>query len=211
MRKYDLYDLIPDADYEYTHNGIWLGDFPIMHTAETSVMHDYVDVVTKNGGDILEIGFGMGISADHIQSKDITSHTIIERNKKHYNKALEWAESRPNVQVFLGDWFDVLPPISKKYDGIFHDTFHDNNEEMFIQMCTPNANKNCILSQFYFGVNNNLRGNSNVKTVNLSEDGKKYFNNDIYQIVYTTFINGFWSANGVDTVNYSTAIYVPEK
>ena len=38
----------------------------------------YAEVICKNGGDILEIGFGMGISATHIQSYDINSHTSIE-------------------------------------------------------------------------------------------------------------------------------------
>lgn len=36
-------------------------------------------IVTKNGGDILEVAFGLGISADFIrQHTNIKSHTIIE-------------------------------------------------------------------------------------------------------------------------------------
>lgn len=34
----------------------------------------------EGGGDILEIGFGMGISAGHIQANSITSHTIVENH-----------------------------------------------------------------------------------------------------------------------------------
>ena len=34
----------------------------------------------ENGGDILEIGFGGGVTADMIQNYNIKTHTIIERD-----------------------------------------------------------------------------------------------------------------------------------
>ena len=49
----------------------------VMHVAETDVMKEFAKVVTQNGGDILEIGFGMAISANEIQTYNIQSHTII--------------------------------------------------------------------------------------------------------------------------------------
>ena len=52
-----------------------------MDRSETSLMKRYSEIVTKNGGDILECGFGMGISADFIYNSNISSYTCIEINE----------------------------------------------------------------------------------------------------------------------------------
>ena len=199
---------IKDSIYEYTDNAIWYGDIPVMHSAETKLMQDYAALITRNGGDILEVGFGMGISADAIVSQGVKSYTVIEKNIHHYNKALAWAEDKSNVTVFLGDWIDVIPTITAKFDGIFHDTFEDDNYEKFLDICKPIANKNCLLSMFYFGINNNLRGNSNYITVEHSEDAKIYMQIQLLpdKIIYTTLINDKWSANSIDPVNHFSAV-----
>jgi len=93
----------------------------VMHDWEDLMMKKHAEVVCQNGGDILEIGFGMGISADYIQSYDITSHTIIENDKKIYEKLLEWSKDKPNVKTIFGDWITSLP--EQKFDGIFRDTW----------------------------------------------------------------------------------------
>ena len=54
--------------------------YEVMMDWETSLMKEHAKVVTENGGDILEIGFGMGICANFIQQSNIKSHTIIEKN-----------------------------------------------------------------------------------------------------------------------------------
>ena len=52
----------------------------VMMNWEDEIMSASAAYVTENGGDILEIGFGMGISAGYIQSHSISSHTIIENH-----------------------------------------------------------------------------------------------------------------------------------
>ena len=42
---------------------------------EDGLMKKHADYVCSNGGDILEIGFGMGISANYIQQNNPASHT----------------------------------------------------------------------------------------------------------------------------------------
>ena len=54
------------------------------------------EVTCRNGGHILECGFGMGISADYIQQQNVKSHTIIELNDEIYKNAAEWAKDKPN-------------------------------------------------------------------------------------------------------------------
>ena len=50
----------------------------IMMSWEHPVMQRSAEFVCENGGDILEIGFGMGIASDYIQSYSPNSHIIIE-------------------------------------------------------------------------------------------------------------------------------------
>lgn len=105
----------------FSKNSIMKDNHIVMHDWEDLMMKKHAEVVCQNGGDILEIGFGMGISADYIQSHDITSHTIIENDKKIYEKLLEWSKDKPNVKTIFGDWITSLP--EQKFDGIFRDTW----------------------------------------------------------------------------------------
>ena len=88
------------------------------------------DYVCENGGDILEIGFGMGISAGYIQANNINSHTIIENHPQIIEKLKLWAADKPNVIIIEGDWYNVKDSLST-YDGLFYDTFGDDNVDEF--------------------------------------------------------------------------------
>ncbi len=63
----------------------------VMMDWETPIMISMAEEVCRFGGDILEVGFGMGISANEIQKNKIKSHTIIEINSGIYNIAKEWS------------------------------------------------------------------------------------------------------------------------
>ena len=68
-------ELVFDNEY------IVLKDDPnrfVMMSWENDLMKHHAKLVTQNGGDILEIGFGMGISAQFIQDFGCASHTIVE-------------------------------------------------------------------------------------------------------------------------------------
>ena len=62
-------------------------EFQVMMSWEDSIMKASADYVCEGGGDILEIGFGMGISAGYIQANSITSHTIVENHPQMIVKA----------------------------------------------------------------------------------------------------------------------------
>ena len=104
--------------------------FEVMMDWEDNIMKASADYICENGGDILEIGFGMGISAGYIQANDINSHTIIENHPQVIEKAKVWAEGKSNVTIIEGDWYDVKDSLST-YDGIFYDTFGDDNVDNF--------------------------------------------------------------------------------
>jgi len=111
----------------YTDEGI---TFEVMMNWEDSIMKASADYVCENGGDILEIGFGMGISAGYIQANNINSHTIIENHPQIIEKLKLWAADKPNVIIIEGDWYNIKDSLST-YDGLFYDTFGDNDVDKF--------------------------------------------------------------------------------
>ncbi|HEY9713119.1 MAG TPA: hypothetical protein V6C72_06595, partial [Chroococcales cyanobacterium] len=78
---------------------------PVMEDWEVPYMKKLADIATANGGKVLEVGFGMGISAGFIQSNDIVSHTIIEGNHDVAVRAREFCKTaRRQTSVLEGLW-----------------------------------------------------------------------------------------------------------
>ena len=105
-------------------------EIPVMMDWEDSLMSASAAYVTEGGGDILEIGFGMGISAGYMHSHSIDSHTIVENHPDIITKAVEWASNKSNVTIISQSWYDVKDSLGK-FDGGFYDTFGDENYKDF--------------------------------------------------------------------------------
>jgi type IV protein arginine methyltransferase len=116
-----------DSKICYLEDGI---ELQVMMDWEDSIMSASAAYVCQNGGDILEIGFGMGISAGYIQSHSITSHIIVENHPDIIPKAQAWAQGKSNVTIVTGSWYDVKNDLST-YDGLFYDTWGDDNIDQF--------------------------------------------------------------------------------
>jgi hypothetical protein len=101
----------------------------VMMDWESPIMEKTAEYICQDKGDVLEIGFGMGICADYIQAQGVNSHTIIEIHPQILEKLNTWASGKSNVTVIEGDWSSLS--ISDKYDGIFLDTFGDDNIDSF--------------------------------------------------------------------------------
>lgn len=191
-----------DEELVFTEDSIYIKDTidqktAVMHVGEKELMHKLADIVTINGGDILEIGFGMHLSADRVQSNpNVKSHTIIEIHKDIYINALEWAKDKPNVEIILGDWIDIIPTLNKKFNGVLHDTHLDFNMDKFLEIIKPNLNIGCIVGFFEYrildhridGIRYSLSDEEHKKLP--YKDGVGFINNE-YELKYTTF-------NGVD-------------
>ena len=105
-------------------------EIPVMMDWEDSLMSASAAYITQNGGDILEIGFGMGISAGYMHSHSIDSHTIVENHPDIIPKAIEWASNKSNVTIISQSWYDVKDSLGT-FDGVFYDTFEDENYKDF--------------------------------------------------------------------------------
>ena len=103
-------------------------DREVMMSWEAPIMEKSAEYVCQSKGDILEIGFGMGICSDYIQAQDINSNTIVEIHPQIIEKLKVWAEDKDNVTIVEGDWNSAS---LETYDGIFIDTFGDENWSSF--------------------------------------------------------------------------------
>eukprot|EP00049_Salpingoeca_infusionum_P004392 m.78760 g.78760 ORF g.78760 m.78760 type:complete len:350 (+) comp12543_c0_seq7:321-1370(+) len=97
----------------------------VMMEWEKPLMEMHAELVTRAKGDVLNVGFGLGLVDTAIQSHNPRSHTIIEAHPTVYKRMLAdgW-DKKPNVQIYHGRWQDVLPTLGQ-FDGIFFDTFDD--------------------------------------------------------------------------------------
>ena len=101
----------------------------VMMTWEAPIMEKSAEYICQGKGDILEIGFGMGICSDYIQAQEVNSHTIVEIHPQIIEKLKVWADGKSNVTIVEGDW-NTVDTLST-YDGIFLDTFGDDSLDSF--------------------------------------------------------------------------------
>jgi hypothetical protein len=78
-------------------------------------------------GDVLEVGFALGYSADRIQSFRPRHHTIIESDPEIFARALKWANHRSSITLIQEDWESALPRLSV-FDTVFFNDLHLESE-----------------------------------------------------------------------------------
>lgn len=96
----------------------------VMQTWEEPLMYALAQSVARTHGDVLEVGFGMGMSAQMIQALDVRSHTIIECNEQVIRQLERWKAGFPgrDIRVIRGLWQDAATELDL-YDGVLFDTY----------------------------------------------------------------------------------------
>ena len=158
--------------------------FEVMMNWEDSLMSASAAYICRGGGDILEIGFGMGISAGYMHSHSISSHTIIENHSEIIPKAQAWASGKSNVTIITGSWYDVKDSLST-YDGVFYDTFGDDDMIYFSSSLSSLVKKGGVATWWNnLEEENNFYNIPNVTYQQYSVDPptNMYFNNKTYYL-----------------------------
>jgi len=103
----------------------------VMMKWETPLMNTHAQMLCpREGLDILNIGFGMGIVDTAFQKFKPRTHTIVEAHPGVLKKMSEegW-DKKGGVQIVAGRWQDVMDKLST-YDAIFFDTYGEYYDDM---------------------------------------------------------------------------------
>lgn len=101
---------------------IWKGQVVMSRSEEPYFKAIFSRLANLQPKKVLEIGFGLGISAELIQKYlKPQLHDIYEIESSIYSDLKEFSVGRPSVRTHLGDWQRQL--IKQKYDFIFFDPF----------------------------------------------------------------------------------------
>lgn len=113
------------ARAEFDDHTLKIHGHPVMEDWETPYMERLAEIATSKGGTILELGFGMGISAGFVQRAAIEKHIIVEANHEVAKKAREFAKKTPSpTEVIEGFWEEVMDKVPDgSIDGILFDTY----------------------------------------------------------------------------------------
>ena len=153
----------------------------VMMDWEAPIMEKSAEFICHNKGDILEIGFGMGICADYIQAQGVNSHTIVEIHPQIIEKLKIWANGKSNVTIIEGDWCTVNT--LSTYDGIFVDTYGDDNwsnVKSFVLNKSKNGAKITYWNNFDSGNNEHSFDSISFDSISISPNSNSYMNGNTY-------------------------------
>lgn len=148
----------------YTEDGRLMDETgqAVMMEWERPIMEQAAEVITRNGGRVLNVGFGMGIIDTEIEKYPITEHWIIEPHLDVYTKMLNdgW-HLKPHVTILYGDWQFYMKYLPE-FDGIYIDTWDEQIWDFLKN--TPNMLKKGGVLSFF----NNPRGDE--KGLHMSQE-----------------------------------------
>lgn len=111
-----------NSELDFTDDAILSpAGFEVMMEWERPIMERSAQIICHNHGDVLNVGFGMGIIDSAIQRCGITSHTIIEAHPQVVRRAEQWAQDKNGVTIIPSTWQNALEYL-KPFDGIYFDT-----------------------------------------------------------------------------------------
>ena len=155
----------------------------VMMNWEASIMEKSAEFICHNNGDILEIGFGMGICSDYIQSQGVNSHTIVEIHPEIIEKLKVWADGKSNVTIVEGDW-NSIEDLST-YDGIFIDTYGDDNWSNFKDFVLGKAKSGAKITywnNFTDKRNEHSFDSVSFDDISVTPDDNTYFTSNTYHM-----------------------------
>lgn len=117
----------------FTNKDLKIFGYAVMEDWETPYMAELAKIATSKGGNVLELGYGMGISANFIQKGKIKKHIIIEANHGVAEKARLFAKKAPHpTEVIEGFWEETIGQVpDNSLGGILFDTYPLTEKELY--------------------------------------------------------------------------------
>ena len=118
---------IPGSEYATIRDrsNTELNEQEVMEDWQFPLMKAMANVATAEHGNLLEVGFGRGVSSEFIQQQGVKSHTIIECNDHIVTDFYEpWRARYPDRDIRLvhSKWQDAAEQLDV-YDAIFFHTY----------------------------------------------------------------------------------------
>ncbi len=118
----------------YDKHSLRIAGHPVMEDWEQNYMEKLAEVSTTNGGAVLEVGYGLGLSAKAIQIHNISDHYVIEYHPDVIARCIKdfhHAISVNRLHILSGFWQDITPLLrDNSFDGILFDTYPMSEEEI---------------------------------------------------------------------------------
>ena len=155
----------------------------VMMSWEAPIMQKSAEFICHNSGDVLEIGFGMGMCSDYIQAQGVNSHTIVEIHPEIIEKLKVWANGKSNVTIVEGDWSSVND--LSTYDGIFIDTYGDENWSSFKDFALAKAKSGAKITywnNFTDKRNEHSFDSVSFDDISVTPDDNTYFTSNTYHM-----------------------------
>lgn len=126
------YKMWKDEPALFTKDTLTIHGHPVMERWEDNYMRVLAQIACQRGGVVLEIGFGMGISASYIQQETVSKHIIIEANTDVFKKLIDFSKNaQKEVFPIFGFWQDVIHRIpDESLSGILFDTYPLSEKEI---------------------------------------------------------------------------------
>lgn len=111
----------------FTPGNLRIKSLPVMEDWETDYMQKLASITASAGRSVLEIGFGLGISAGFIQTApQVKKHVIIEPHPvviEFARQKFPVALQSKRMEIVQGFWEDAVKGLeSESFDGILFDT-----------------------------------------------------------------------------------------
>lgn len=118
---------------ERTDTELRIGGNKVMKRWETPLMRRMAErlCTAADNGRIVEVGFGMGISASCIQEQGVASHTIVEPHPECLNTLKAWRSTYSERRIEIVDdyWQNVLH-LFDECDAVFFDTYATSRQSL---------------------------------------------------------------------------------
>jgi hypothetical protein len=119
------------------------GKFQVMMEWEKPYMQACIDAL-RPCGHVLEIGFGLGYSAEAIQRYKPVSHTIVECDAEVAERARAFAAEHPGVVVVENTWQQALDQLGV-FDCVFFDDYPLESEQQMQQQQRESSEADALL------------------------------------------------------------------
>ena len=108
-----------------------------MAADEADYMKALSRVAARGGGRVLEVGYGLGISARYLSDFGVLQHVVCEPNLRVFNSSMRHAKNvapRTSFSPILGFWQEILSTLrTGSFDGVLFDAFPDTAEADFFR------------------------------------------------------------------------------